>query len=141
MARFKRIYRHYEELEEFHAGMWRIVRGEERKAFVLAAADLMRDSDAFKMAMRRALVDWMLSAEVALTAENVNRIAWLGHAGCCVETGSPEEATRCGWHTLDQAEQDEANRVAAEVLEEWEAMYVQPERVVIDLFTRAGIPC
>lgn len=135
MPKFKRIYRDYKELEEFKSGMWRIVRGEERKGYVQAAADLMRDSDAFKAAMRRALIEWVLSCEVALTAESVNRIAWLGHAGCCIATGSPEEATRCGWHTLDFAEQDEANRVAAEVLDEWEAMYVQLENVhVYDLF-------
>jgi hypothetical protein len=136
-TKFRRVYRHYEELEEFHAGMWRIVRGEERKKYVQAAADLMRDTDAFQAAMRKALIEWILSAEVALTAESVNRIAWLGHAGCCVATGSPEEATRAGWHTLDMAEQDEANRAAAEVLDEWERMYVQVDNVV-DLFSYGG---
>lgn len=143
MAKFKRVFRHYKDLEEFKCGMWRIVRGDERKRYVEAAADLMRDSDAFKSAMRKALIEWALSCEVALTAEGVNRIAWLGHAGCCVATGSPEEATRCGWHTLDHGEQDEANRVAAEVLDEWEAMYVQLEHVhVYDLFAFAGrFPC
>lgn len=133
MARIERVYRHYEELEEFHAGMWRIIRGDDRKIFIVAAADLMRDSDAFKEAMRRAIREWPLSAEVALTSLDSNRIAWLGHAGCCVATGSPEEATRAGWHTLNFAEQDEANRVAAEVLDEWEESYL-PEHGV-DLFS------
>jgi hypothetical protein len=135
MPDIKRVYRHYEELEEFHAGMWRITTGETRKAHIAAAADLMRDSDEFKLAMRRALVEWMLSTEVALTALNTNRIAWLGHAGCCIATGSPEEATRAGWHTLDASEQDEANRVAQEVLDEWEEMYLQIDTNVVDLFS------
>jgi len=133
MARIERVYRHYQELEEFHAGMWKIIRGEERKAYVLASADLMRDSDAFKVAMRRAIKKWPLSAEVALTSIDSNRIAWLGHAGCCIATGSPEEATRGGWHTLNLAEQDEANRVAGEVLAEWEEAYFATNGV--DLFS------
>ena len=123
MAIFERVFRHYEELEEFHAGMWRIERGDARKLHLQSAADLMRDSDRFKSAMMMAIVEWPLSAEVALTAAAVNRIAWLGHAGCCLATGSPEEATRAAWHTLNLAEQDEANRVAKEVLDYWEYEY------------------
>lgn len=133
MPMFERVFRHYEELEEYHAGMWRIERGEARKVHIQASADLMKDSDAFKVAMQRALAEWPMSVEVALTADAVNRIAWLGHAGCCVGTESPEEATRAGWHTLDQSEQDEANRVAAEVLEEWETAYSKKKGV--DLFS------
>lgn len=116
----ERIYHHYGDLEEYHNGMWRIVRGDDRKGFILAAADLMRDAPRFKACMMRSLEEWPNSCEHNLTAENVNRIAWLGHAGCCIGVNSPEEATRAGWHTLTKAEQDEANRVAAEVLEVWD---------------------
>lgn len=134
MATLKRVYRHYEELEEFHAGMWRITHGDVRKGHVKAAADLMRDPDAFKAAMKRATALWPKSTEVAMTAEDTNRIAWLGHAGCCVGVGSPEEATRAGWHTLNASEQDEANRVADEVLQEWLEGY-QENVLQLNLFS------
>lgn len=111
-----RVFHAYDKLEEFHAGMWRIVRGKSRKNFIAAAADLMRQPCDFKDAMLRALDEWPVSCEANLTAESVNRIAWLGHAGCCIETQSPEEATRVAWHTLAEDEQAEANRVADEVL-------------------------
>jgi len=117
----ERIYHHFGDLEEFHAGMWRIVRGNERKSNIEAAANLMRNSPAFKRAMQEAIETWTNSCQHNLTAENVNRIAWLGHAGCCIGVGSPEENTRAGWHTLSKQEQDEANRVAAEVLSQWDA--------------------
>jgi len=117
----ERIYHHYGDLEEYHGGMWRILRGEERKQFITAAADLMRDPSRFRACMARTLEEWPNSCEHNLTAENVNRIAWLGHAGCCIGVNSSEEATRAGWHTLNQAEQDEANRVAKEVLDIWDA--------------------
>jgi hypothetical protein len=114
-----RVYHHYSNLEEYHAGMWRIVRGQKRKDYIAAAADLMRQPCEFKAAMIRATEQWPNSCEANLTAETVNRIAWLGHAGCCLETGSPEEATRVAWHTLDAYEQKAANKVAGEALELW----------------------
>ena len=117
-----RIYHHYERLEEFHAGMWKRLTGDVRKSFIRQAADLMRDPVRFKVSMRQAFDLWPRSCEHNLTSLDSNRIAWLGHAGCCIETGSPEECTRVAWHTLTQEEQDEANRVAAEVLSVWDDM-------------------
>lgn len=132
MRNTQRIFHHYEQLEEYHAGMWRIVRGQQRQLNIRSAADLMRDAQRFKACMRRALTDWPRSCEANLTAESVNRIAWLGHAGCCIGVGSPEENTRAGWHTLNQAEMDEANRVAGEVLDEWLHSY-RPQRDQLDI--------
>lgn len=103
--------------------MWRPVRGSERTANARKAAELMRDSVAFKAAMMRALDEWPHSCMHNLTADAVNKLAWLGHAGNCLAVGSPEENTRVGWHMLTQPEQDEANRVASEVLREWEARF------------------
>ena len=112
-----RVFHAYDKLEEFHAGMWRIVRGSARKDYIAAAADLMKSPEDFKDAMLRATMEWPISCEANLTAESVNRIAWLGHAGCCIAVQSPEEATRVAWHTLASDEQDEANRVADEVVQ------------------------
>lgn len=137
MGAIERVFHHYEDLEEYHAGMWRIVRGKERQNNIEAAADLMRCPDEFKEAMCQALTDWPKSCEAALTSEDSNRIAWLGHAGCCIATGSPEENTRAGWHTLNQAEQDEANRVAGEVLNAWLVAY-RPQRGQLDLIEWLG---
>lgn len=136
MAQLERVFHHYQDLEEYHAGMWKIVRGVERRNNIDAAADLMRCPGEFKEAMRQAVQEWPKSCEHALTSEDSNRIAWLGHAGCCIATGSPEENTRAGWHTLSQQEQDDANRVAGEVLAEWQASY-RPKTGQADLFEAA----
>jgi hypothetical protein len=81
----------------------------------------MRDSDAFEAAMMRALEEWPNSCAHNLSAEDTNRLAWLGHAGCLLAAGSPEENTRCGWHTLTLTEQDAANAAAQKVLDMWVA--------------------
>ena len=119
MTKPKRVYFHYEELEEYQAGLWRIVSGEKRKQHIEAAADLMKSSDEFKEAMLQAITLWPKSCAHNFTATGVNKIAWLGHAGCCISVGSPEDCTRAAWHTLSKDEQDDANRVAAEALATW----------------------
>ncbi len=83
----------------------------------------MRDSEQFEYHMRRAFDEWPNSCSHNLTSENSNRLAWLGHAGCLLGANSPEENTRFGWHTLDHAEQNEANRVADRVLASWLESY------------------
>jgi hypothetical protein len=133
----ERIFYHYEELEEYHAGMWRIVRGEQRKRNIEAASDLMRCPDEFKEAMMSAIKAWPKSCEANLTADGLNKIAWLGHAGCCLSVGSAEENTRAAWHTLGPTEQDDANRVAAEVLAFWQSNY-KPKRRQLELFEVAN---
>jgi len=115
----ERQFFHYEALEEWKNGMWAIARGAKRNQYRDAAADLMRCPAEFKEAMLQAVSDWPNSCLHNLSAEAVNRLAWLGHADCCIATGSPEECTRLGWHTLNKREQDEANRVAQEVLDVW----------------------
>lgn len=119
----RRVYHHYERLEEYHCGMWRMVKGEDRPPLRQAAADLMKRPDLFRDAMLRAITGWRFSCEHNLTSRATNRIAWLGHAGCCLATTAPEDVTREAWWTLTQVQQDVANRVAADVLAEWEQRY------------------
>ncbi len=114
-----RRFFHYRDLEEYKCGMWRIVHGEERARNARNAADLMRDRKKFCAAMLRALREWPNSCQHNLTAEDTNRLAFLGHAGWCIAVGSPEENTRIGWHLLNPQEQDCANDAAQEVLDLW----------------------
>lgn len=116
----KRIYHHHNDLEEYAAGMWSTVTGVDREYYIQQAADLMRHPEKFKTAMRRALKEWPNSCEATMTAQAINHQAWLGHAGCFLATGSPEETTRLGWHRLSMEQQVEANRAADTVIIEWE---------------------
>lgn len=118
----KRRYFSYLDLEEYEGavGMWRIVVGPmARKGHVEAASDLMANPAMFADAMRIALQKWPNSCLNAFTTEGNNQRAWLGHAGCYLKVGSPEETTRLAWHTLDDAEQWAANDAADRVIAEW----------------------
>lgn len=109
------------QLEEHvpHGGMWAIPPAESRAGFIEASAALMADPDRFEAAMRRALRDWPNSVEAAMATPGLNLRAWVGHAGCYVATGSPEETTRLGWHTLDAGEQYAANAAADRAIAAW----------------------
>lgn len=116
-----RVHYPWHELEEYHpnGGMWQIPTALNRARFIEDSATLMCNPRAFANAMRRALKEWPKSTSVALTTPGMNHRAWLGHAGCFLATGSPEEATRLGWHQLDDAEQWAANDAADSVIAEW----------------------
>lgn len=119
----RQVYHPYWKLEEHKFGMWRQVHGIDRHSFVALAADLMRDRQKFLAAMLRAVEEWPHSCEMAMTTPSLNRRAWMGHAGCCISIGSPEELTRLGWHTLTRTEQTIANAAADDAISEWERRY------------------
>lgn len=123
-----RVHYAWHEMEEYQpdGGMWTIPPPADRKRFIEAARDLMADPPAFQAAMQRALKEWPRSVAVALTAPGLNKRAWLGHAGCYLATGSPEETTRLGWHQLDDGEQFGANDAADSVIAEWKATQPGP---------------
>lgn len=121
--RIQRVYHPYTKCEEFASGMWRKVSGQEYEDFASKAHELMANPPRFKAAMSKAVRLWPFSAEHNLTAIECNRRAWLGHAGCFMGVGSPEEPTRIGWHRLTEAQQLEADRVAQEVIDDWEDAY------------------
>lgn len=116
----RQVFFHYSDLEEHTAGMWRMVAVEEREGYTEAAANLMRHPAAFTAAMMKALDGWPNSMLAAMTTPSLNRRAFMGHSGCCIGVGSPEELTRLGWHRLNQDEQDAANAAADTIIEAWE---------------------
>lgn len=134
-----RVYYPYTECEEFAdgGGMWKVIAGPTlRNKMAEAAARLMRDTTKFRAAMIRATKEWPKSCETNLTAEGNNQRAWMGHAGCFLATGSPEECTRLGWHRLNPAQQRSANLVADEAILAWQKAYkpLVPDVDQMDLF-------
>lgn len=136
-----RVYHPYTDMEECAegGGMWKTVTGPAlRQRYVDAAADLMLDPERFKAAMRKALREWPKSCETNLTAESNNQRAWLGHAGCYLAVGSPEECTRLGWYALNEEQQRAANAAADDVIALWRRRYHR-NRDQLDLFGALGV--
>lgn len=113
-----RVFHTWDKWEAFTAGFFdstpsnRNLTADACKALY---ADFLKDLPRFKAAMAGVLRDWPNSTEHNLTNDRMNRIAWLGQAAMCWETGVP--AAFCnGFSLLTPAEQDAANQAALEYL-------------------------
>lgn len=121
----------YDELEEYHAGMWRRVTAEqERQEWTTRAASLLRDIPEFEAVMRRALCEWPKSCLVAFTNPSLNKPVWLAHAGAALAHGIPEEFMRLGYWELSEDDRVAANDAAERIAREW----VQPDQAQRSLF-------
>lgn len=118
MKKVKRTYLHCDLLEE--APMWASAKTSDYELHAERTADLMRESDSFLSACRRVLIEWPNSSMQNLSSRGSNRCAWIGQAASMLNHQSVEMTTRMGWRLLSDSEKEEANRVAKQVIEEWE---------------------
>ena len=72
----------------------------------------------FNDAIWKVFAWWPNSCEHFLTNPTMNRIAWIGQASLCIETGIPS-IFRVGYKLLSKNKQIEADQLAQSRLEEW----------------------
>lgn len=119
-ASIDRYHCHYEQLEEYKAGLWRRRTGQFRQNSIAEARRFMMDAGRFSEAMARVCSEWENSCKVNFTTPSVNPIAWLGQAAVCIEITVPEECTRVAWCELPFQTQQVANANAKRHLREWQ---------------------
>lgn len=116
-----RIYHTWDKWEAFAAGFFdtkptnRTLTEARMKSMY---ADFLRDIPRFQTAMDAVFRDWPNSTEHNLSNPRQNRIAWLGQAAMCWDTGVP--AAFCnGFSLLTAEEQEAANLAALAQLNKW----------------------
>jgi hypothetical protein len=110
----------YTELEEYHAGMWRRIAGEEaRGALITKAVAFLSDSKAFREGMARVLGEWPISCMYNFTNPSLNKPVWLAHAAAALTRSIPEEFMRLGYWVLPEPERARADRDAEEIYATW----------------------
>lgn len=123
-----RIYHTWDKWEAFAAGFFdttptnqSLTQARMKEMY----ADFLRDIPRFQEAMEGVLADWPKSTEHNLSNERMNRIAWLGQAAMCYDTGVP--AAFCnGYMLLTKTEQEAADLAALEYLNRWLAANGRP---------------
>ena len=117
----RRVYHHWEKWEAVEAGMYDMSppEGMSTDEAVEAYTDFLADVPRFESAMQRVIVEWPISCEQFLSNVSINRIAWLGQASMCIDTGVPCVFRR-GFSRLSGGQQKAANNAAALVLSNWE---------------------
>lgn len=115
-----RIFHEWQDWECFPCGFYgdRPLKGMTAEECEEAYRGFLADLPRFKVALNRVLSEWKNSCEHYLTNEKMNRIAWLGQASMCIETGVPSRF--CGGYNLLTDEQKElADNAALEALNVW----------------------
>ena len=87
---------------------------------------ILSDCDLFGAILERVIVEWRYSCEHWLTNESMNRIAWLGQAAVCHESGVPSRYCSA-WRQLTDEQQEAANQVALRYLNRWLVANSRPE--------------
>jgi ParB-like chromosome segregation protein Spo0J len=83
-----------------------------------AYRSFLADPDRFRAAATCVIQEWENSCEHYLTNFAMNRIAWIGQASMCYATGVPSKFCG-GFNLLTPEQQQEANEVALDVLNDW----------------------
>jgi len=116
-----RVWHPYQEWEEVHYGMWSEVS--ERSDYLKWAVDFTGNHELYGYYMNRVADEWEVSCENALTDQNLNRKAWIGHAACALAGGCPEDIVREAWGKLTDEQRTLANRQADRAIRRWEERY------------------
>lgn len=119
MPKIKRIYHTWDKWECYPAGFYEsskegMTDDRCREAYRSFLSDLPR----FAAAMGRVLSEWKNSCEHYLTNEGMNRVAWMGQASACIDTGIPSKY-RSGYFLLSDDQQKAADLLALEYINKW----------------------
>lgn len=114
-----RIFHKYTEWECYKAGFYNttkqgMTKEECEQAYCIFLSDIVR----FSKALEKVINEWKKSCEHYLSNSSMNRIAWLGQAAMCYETGIPS-TYRNGFNLLSEEQQVKANETALYYLNKW----------------------
>lgn len=118
-----RIFHTFDKWECYKAGFYSTTFGTFTAAECESKyAEFLADDDRFRAALDKVTQEWVCSCEHYLTNSAMNRIAYLGQAAACYDTGMPNEY-RAGFFLLTKEQQDKANATALEYLNAWLVKY------------------
>ena len=119
----ERVFHHYRKWEDYKFGMYEKTCFMDETKMIVDCEIILRCPEWLWESMTFVSHQWQYSAEQNLLNLNRNRQAWLGQAACCFTHGAPEYLTKKAWNNLNQKQQEIANSVADDVLNDWENKY------------------
>lgn len=114
-----RIFHTYEKWECYKAGFYNTKKeGMTTEQCENEYYRILSDVQLFSSILEKLIVEWKYSCEHYLTNRSMNRIAWLGQAAVCYESGIP--SVYCSaWNLLSDEQKDNANSIALKYLNIW----------------------
>lgn len=119
----ERIFHTYDKWECEKAGLYKqSVDGMKADECKEAYRAFLADTERFRAASEKVISEWENSCEHYLTNFAMNRIAWIGQASMCYETGIPSKFCS-GFSLLTDEQKEAANQVALDTLNKWLASH------------------
>jgi hypothetical protein len=135
----KRIFHPYWKWEDHQAGLYNTHNNHtevEEMKYAVQAKTLLTNSEQFKNVALKVITEWKYAAEENLSNRFRNRQAWIGQASCCYVLGISEDLTKYGWRLMTPDQQNEANRVADEVITLWEEKHKCLKNTSLKMFLK-----
>lgn len=115
-----RIYHPYILWEDYKAGFYDNVSGENKKQMIESVIEFFSNPELTRSFMMKVVKEWKYSCEHNLTNESMNKIAYIGQGACCIYGGIPSTVTMEAWSKVPKEHQLEADKIALSVIEHWE---------------------
>lgn len=114
-----RIFHTYDKWECHKAGFYETkLEGKSHEECEQIFKDVLSDADRFARALNGVITEWVNSCEHYLTNRSMNRIAWLGQASVCIDSGVPSRYSSA-WFDIPLEKRNEADKLALEYLNKW----------------------
>lgn len=121
--KLNRVYHPYDQWEEIKHNMWGKIK--DRGSMLQKAIEFTGNHKLYGSYMIKVIKEWPISCENALTDQNLNQKAWIGHAACALAINCPEDITRKAWGYLTDEQRFLANREAARAIARWVKDYTK----------------
>lgn len=115
----KQIYHPYWLWEDYKAGFYDNVAGEQKKILMNKVLEMFNSKQLTKENMFFVVNNWKYSMEHNLSNNAINKIAYIGQSACCNYAGIPNSITMEMWSKLSKEVQERSNNIAIEAIELW----------------------
>jgi hypothetical protein len=115
-----RIYHPFWLWEDYKCGFYDNVTGEKKTQYIDGIIRMFNSESETRKNMLRVINEWVYSCQHNLTNLSLNRIAYIGQGATCLYCGAPSTITMEAWSLLTKEVQMRSDKIALEVIEEWE---------------------
>ena len=116
----ERVYHRYELWEDYQAGFYNNVSGENKTILINKVVELFSSLELTEKYMNLVIEKWKYSCEHNLTNNSLNRIAYLGQSACCIYASVPSSVTMEAWSSVPDNFKLQANNIAKKIIENYE---------------------
>ena len=116
-----RIFHRFEKWEDSNNGMYD--NKNDDGTIKSKCIELLSNKKLFLDWALKVIEEWKYSTEENLSQPNMNRMAWIGQASCCMYCGASDNITKDAWNELTPKQQKEASLIAETVIKIWESNY------------------